>query len=149
VEIERVVLTPTPTAVVRAELAPSEITSRIISMFDAVYASLDEAGAVQDGQNVAVYRPIDHGHLLVEAGVQVKVPFADCGELVCSEIPGGAALHFCHRGDYSTIGEWFEAMFAFAAEGALITTGVTVEIYGDWAEDPDDCVADLYVLLDS
>jgi effector-binding domain-containing protein len=147
VEPDRVDLEPTPTAVVRAEMAMGEIPQQIGPLFNAVYSALPTSPAHQDGQNIAVYTPQDDGRVRVEVGVQVAEPFSGSEELACSNLPSGPALRHRHVGSYGQISRAFDEMLAWAGEHDLAVRGVSLEIYGDHDPDPSRLVTDLYVML--
>jgi effector-binding domain-containing protein len=141
-----VTLAPQPIAVVRRRMALVEVPRQIIGLFDVVYREVRRGAIVPSGHNVALYRPAAGDEFEVECGVQVASRFADLGEVVCSETPGGEAATAIHMGAYDRLPHG-QVMDWVRRNGRRLT-GVSWEVYGDWSDDPAQRRTDVFHLLE-
>jgi effector-binding domain-containing protein len=120
---------PSRTAVVRAPLD----VSRILSLFDAVYAFLrgGQTAVRQTGQNIALYRRDG----TMEIGVEVDREFEPIGDVRASALPGGRVASAVHTTGYGDLRRTYDAIAAWCAAHGHATTGDTWEIHGDPDED--------------
>ncbi len=79
--------------------------------------------------------------LPMEIGLIVARAFSAHGEIVCSELPAGRAVHFAMKGGFENLPRAWETLFHWLQEQNLTAAGINWEVYGA-AED-----ADLYALL--
>jgi effector-binding domain-containing protein len=133
-----------PTAVVALATTWAEFPRIWRRMLDEVYAFVRGGGAVQDGQNVMLYRDDVPN---VEVGVQVAGPFAAAGRVIPSCLPAGLVATTVHRGPYEELGAAHRAVLAWCAAGGHRLPGTRWEIYGDWREDPAELETQVSYLI--
>jgi effector-binding domain-containing protein len=130
-------------ASVRAHSDRSRLPSLIVSSLDQVYAFLGTAPELVRGQNVVIY----DGRWNIEAGVQVVGSFEGDGNVLRSATPGGLVATTLHRGPYGEIGHANEAILAWCREHGEELTGLSWEVYGDWAENESDLTTEVFYQL--
>ena len=79
--------------------------------------------------------------LPMEIGTIVTREFPTHGEIVCSELPAGRAVHLAMKGGFENLPRAWETLFHWLQEQKLTAAGINWEVYGA-TED-----ADLYALL--
>jgi hypothetical protein len=127
-DVRIVEVAATPLASVRRQVAWSEVGAFIPRLLDDVYKWLrGDRGASKGGHNAA------------EGG----------GDVRCSATPAGRAVYVVYTGEYAGLGEAHDALHAYCREHALEADGPSWEVYGDWAERPEDRRTDVYRLLTS
>jgi effector-binding domain-containing protein len=89
-----------------------------------VYAFLRDGGAVQDGQNVMLYRDDVPN---VEVGVQVAGSFTPAGWVIPSFLPAGQVATTVHRRPYAGLGAAHQAVLARCAARAHRVQGTRWE----------------------
>lgn len=145
--VEVVTTEPGWLAAVRRHVGMPELPPAIPAALDVVWAFVREAGLTTN-HNVLVY----DGDLTAEAGtevwfgVQVAEPFeppAD-SEVACLELPAVRAGHAVHRGPYDQVGVTHTAVRDHLAAEDLARTGRSWDVYGDWSDDPDELMTDVY-----
>jgi effector-binding domain-containing protein len=102
-----------------------------------------------DGHNVFLYHHVDPpgAGMPIDFGVEVTRRFEPEGEVRCVETPAGEAAVVEHRGPYSRLAQAHAALHSwFAANGKTIGD-YSLEIYGDWSDDPNDLVTTIQYLL--
>ena len=134
------------TAVIRARVRMSDIPGAIMPMVDRVWAFIRGAGLTGHGHNVWLYRSADQGEVDVEIGVQLAPPFDGEDDVVPSQTPAGLAAHTVHYGAYDRLPQVHATLLAWCAEQGHELTGLSWEVYGDWAEDPAKRRTDVYHL---
>jgi effector-binding domain-containing protein len=146
-----VAVDPRPTAVVAETTTWPEFAALWPRLLDEVYAFVrprDELAPESDGpdkwQNVMLYKD---DRPSVEVGVLVRGPFEGAGRVVPSELPGGRAVMGVHRGDYSGLGQAYEAIRERAAAEGLELAAQHWEIYGHPDPDPGKTRTEVYWLL--
>ena len=133
-----------PLAVVRRPTSAVALGRDIRSSLDKVWAVLRGQG-VATGQNVVVY----HGGLHdVEFGVEVHGPFEETADVKRSNTPNGDAAAITHWGEYSAMKPAYQALERWCDDNECRPTGISWEVYGDWAEDPAKLRTDIYFLLE-
>jgi effector-binding domain-containing protein len=140
---------PTPFAAVVLQTSRATLSDDMRQAFDRVHATLDEHDLVQRGRAVAVFRRVSRGEVEVEVGVQVVAPFADLGDVVCCEIPGGFAATLSHYGPYAELPGAHQAVLDWAEASGTRLSGVSWEIYGERADDPAQQRTDVFHQLTS
>ncbi len=99
---------------------------------------------VRTGHNVVVYYGgLEH----IEAGVEVFGDFSDAGDVRHSQTPAGPAVTTAHWGEYSEMAGAYAALQRWCKENGRQQTGTSWEVYGDWAEDPQQRRTDIYLEL--
>ena len=132
------------TAVVRDTVPPDQLSSRIIPLFDQVYAFLPASGIAHPGLNTILYL---NDRIDLEAGVQISARFSGSDTVHCSALPAGLAAHTAHYGPYNQLGAAHQAVIDWCRAEGLKRTGVRWEVYGHWQDDPALLRTDVYYLL--
>jgi effector-binding domain-containing protein len=137
-----------PIAAVRARVPLGKVGATFKQYLDQVYAARS-AGLELDGQNIFVYRAVEHPEGLVDAefGVGTKAPFASVGVVVYSEVPPGEVATATHWGDYAKLGGAHDAVVAWCRAKGRTLSGTSWEIYGHWTGNPADQRTDVFYLL--
>ena len=136
-----------PIAAVRARMPVREVPRRFEPMLSQVYAAAKTGAITLDGLNVFVYRDAADGQVDVEFGVGVQGRFSDLGPVVYSETPAGDAITTTHWGEYSDLGQAYDALEAWCAEHKRQFAGPKWERYGHHSDDPATRRTDVYCLL--
>jgi effector-binding domain-containing protein len=148
VKIEQ--LRPRLLAAVRRTAAPREIPSVFKPALDLVWSFLGKhPGLRTDGHNVFLYHHVEgpEAGIPIDFGVEVTRRFESEGEVHCVETPPGEAAVVEHRGAYGGLPEAHAALRAWcAANGRTIGTH-SLEVYGDWSNDPSKLETTIQYLL--
>lgn len=134
-------------AAVHAVMPVREVPARFGHYLNQVYAAKKESGLQLDGQNVFVYRNRDDGNVDVDFGVGAETAFEKVGNVACIDMPSGMAATTTHWGDYSKLGEAHSAVLAWCRANGRELTGVSMEVYGHWNDNPALVRTDIYYLL--
>jgi effector-binding domain-containing protein len=148
VKIER--LRPRLLAAVRRTAAPHEIPSVFRPALDQVWAFLGKhKGLRTDGHNVFLYHHVDRpgAAMPIDFGVEVTRRFEPEGEVRCVETPAGEASVVEHRGAYSGLAQAHAALHAWCAAKGRTIGAHSLEIYGDWSDDPSKLETTIQYLL--
>ena len=139
-------------AAVRRTAAPREVPNVFRPALDRVWAFLREhPGLRTDGHNVFLYHHLaqpDAG-MPIDFGVEVTRHFEPEGEVRCIETPAGEAATIVHRGPYRGLAQTHAALHAWCAANNRKIGGYSLEVYGDWSEDPSQLETTLQYLLQS
>jgi effector-binding domain-containing protein len=135
---------PRPLAVARGATSRAQLGGTILKLLDSVWPVLRQQ-SVKTGQNVVVYLG---GLDRIEAGVEVFGDFMDVGEVRHSETPAGAVVTTAHWGEYSEMSGAYAALEGWCTANGRKRVGLSWEIYGDWADDPQQRRTDIYLLLE-
>ena len=134
---------PRSLAVARGGASRAELGGTIMRLLDTVWPVL-RAQHVQTGHNVVVYLGgLEH----IEAGVEVLTDFIDTDDVRHSQTPAGPAATTTHWGEYSEMAGAYAALERWCGANGRQQTGVSWEVYGDWAESPKQRRTDIYLLL--
>ena len=125
---------PHAIAAVRARWTRETLPSVIRASLDQVYAFLNGQPQLSRGHNIVIY----HSRSELEAGVQVSAAFEGAGPVQPSATPGGRVARTLHRGPYARIGEANDAIHHWCRENGHKISGLSWEVYGDWAENEAD-----------
>lgn len=106
-------------------------------------------GLRADGHNVFLYRhPERRGALMdVDFGVEVTRPFDSSAEVHEVDTPAGEAAVATHIGPYDRLSETHDAVHAWVAAHKRTLAGYSMEIYGDWSDDPSKLETTVIYLL--
>jgi effector-binding domain-containing protein len=143
-------LRPRLLAAVRRSATPREIPRVFKPALDLVWAFLREhEGLRTDGHNVFLYHHVDRPEvgMPIDFGVEVTRRFEPEGEVRCVETPGGEATVLEHRGPYSGLAQAHAALHAWCAANGRIIGSHSLEIYGDWSDDPSKLETTIQYLL--
>ena len=134
---------PRQLAAVRGATSRAELPRTILKLLDTVWPVL-RAQHVKTGHNVVTYFG---GLAHIEAGVEVFSDFVDVGDVLHSQTPAGPAVTTAHWGDYSEMAGAYAALERWCVANGHRQTGTSWEVYGDWADDPQQRRTDIYLLL--
>jgi predicted transcriptional regulator YdeE len=95
-------------------------------------------GLRTDGHNVFLYRHPENRDALmdVDFGVEVTRSFESSGEVHEVDTPAGEAAVATHIGAYDRLRETHDAVHDWAAANKREFAGYSMEVYGDWSDDP-------------
>jgi effector-binding domain-containing protein len=142
-----VAVSPILLAVTQAEVARSQISSRIRGMFDIVYSWLRTSGVRQIGHNYALYDQCTPQELRVQVGFPISGHFADTDQVKCVELAAGRAAHATHVGSYAELHLTYKALTKWCIQESVPVSGQSWEVYGDWHDDPSRLTTDIYLRL--
>ena len=144
---EIVAVSPVLLALTQAELARSQIPARIRGMFDVVYAWRRVSSVRQTGHNYALYDQCTLHSLRVQVGFPVSERFADSDVVKCVELAPGRAAHAVHIGPYDQLHSTYAALETWCTQNALVLSGQSWEVYGDWTEDMSKLETSIFLRL--
>lgn len=137
---------PRSLAAVRATTTQPQLGTDIVRLLDLVWPVLREQG-VRTDHNIVVYREARASELTVDVGVEVLSDFTPSGQVQPAATPAGEAITTAHYGEYTELAGAYAALERWCAKHQRQPSGVTWEVYGDWAEDPAERRTDVYFLL--
>ena len=141
-------LSPKILAAVRRRVAPKDIPTAFRPALDEVCAFLRRhRGLRTDGHNTFLYHHESPGLMPVDFGVEVVRPFDGEGNVECVTTPSGEAAVVVHRGPYSELGAAHQALRQWCAANGRTIGAHSLEIYGDWSEDPQKLETTIAYLL--
>ena len=120
-----------PTAVLRAMLAPDEVSSWMLPAFDAVADYLRRHGIAPCGFAYARYHLQADGHFEVEAGFPVAVRIEGDNHVRPSSLPGGHVVVAWHIGPYEELGDAYRAVDDWLRIERGTRSGDAWEVYHD------------------
>ena len=126
-------------AAVRRQVRLGAVGSVWGAALDLVWAYLrTNPGLRTDGHNVFLYHHPEHRDALmdVDFGVEVTRSFERSGEVHETDTPAGGAAVATHAGAYERLSETHDAVHAWATTNRRKFAGFSMEIYGDWSDDP-------------
>lgn len=137
-------------AAVRRSAAPREVSTVFRPALDLVWALLRQhKGLRTDGHNVFLYHHVDRPEagMPIDFGVEVTRRFEPEGEVRCVETPAGEACVLTQRGPYSGLAQAHATLHAWCAANERTIGAHSLEIYGDWSEDPSKLETTIQYLL--
>ena len=141
-------LSPRILAAVRRRVAIKDISTAFKPALDNVWAFLGKhPGLRTDGHNIFVYHHESPAIMPVDFGVEVVRPFAGEGDVACVTTPAGEAAVVVHRGPYTKLGAAHQALHQWCAANRRIIGAHSLEIYGDWSDDPERLETTIQYLL--
>jgi effector-binding domain-containing protein len=95
-------------------------------------------GLRTDGHNIFFYRHPEYrgAPMVVDFGVEVTRSFEPSGEVHETDTPAGEAAVAVHIGAYDRLSETHDAIHAWSRANNRTFAGYSMEIYGDWFDDP-------------
>lgn len=99
------------------------------------------------GHNFILYsnETKEGGTLLI--GVLDREPGGNDPDVKAVHIPGGRTITAAHKGDYGRMRETYDLLHAEVKAKALRRIWMSLEVYGDWSDDPAKVKTDLYLYL--
>jgi effector-binding domain-containing protein len=137
-------------AAVRRTAAPREIPGVFKSALDLVWAFLGRhKGLRTDGHNVFLYNHVERPEdgMPIDFGVEVTGRFEPEGEVRCIETPAGEAAVVVHLGPYGGLAKAHAALHAWCAANGRAIGAASLEVYGDWSDDPSKLETTIQYLL--
>jgi len=144
------VICPRLLAAVRRTASPREVPRVFKPALDLVWAFLRKhEGLRSDGHNVFLYHHVSRpdAGMPIDFGVEVTRRFEPEGEVHCVETPAGEASTLVHQGPYSALPKAHAALRNWCAEKERAIGGYSLEIYGDWSNDPTRLETTIQYLL--
>jgi effector-binding domain-containing protein len=148
VKIEQ--LRPRLLAAVRRTAAPREIPIVFKPALDQVWAFLGKhKGLRTDGHNAFLYHHVQRPEagMPIDFGVEVTRRFEPEGEVRCVETPAGEAAVAVHHGAYGGLPKAHAALHAWCAANGRTIGAYSLEVYGDWSDDPSKLDTTIQYLL--
>ena len=147
-EVQVQAVSPRILAAVRRRVAIKDIPAAFKPALDRVWAFLrNTAGLWTNGHNIFLYHHETPAIMPVDFGVEVVRHFVGDGDVACVTTPAGEAAVVVHRGPYSKIPNAHEALHHWCTENHRNIGSNSLEIYGDWTEDPEKLETTIQYLL--
>ena len=130
-------LAPQPTAVIRFQIPPDQISGKLAEVLPAVYAFLAEHG-IEPGTPFSRYHSFSADEIDMEAGAPVPEPITGSGDIIAGELPGGTVATTWHVGPYDQLAAAHNALSGWFAEQKKTPNGGPWETYvTDPGQEPD------------
>ncbi len=147
-QVEVETLSPRILAAVQRRVAIKDIPTAFKPALDSVWAFLGKhEGLRTDGHNIFLYHHESPGIMPVDFGVEVVRPFVGEGDVACVTTPAGEAAVVVHRGPYARLSAAHQVLQHWCAANGRTVGAHSLEIYGDWSEDPDKLETTVQYLL--
>jgi effector-binding domain-containing protein len=141
-------LPPRILASVQRRVAIKDIPTAFKPALDQVWAFLRKnPGLRTDGHNVFLYHHESPAIMPIDFGVEVVRPFVGEGEVACVTTPSGEAAVVVHRGLYSKLFDAHQALHQWCAANNRKIGAHSLEVYGDWTDDPQKLETTVEYLL--
>lgn len=124
----------------RAQLGPA-----LQQAFDRIYKP--GALAPGHGHNFILYHEGTPSEIRMTVGVLDRTPGGGDPDVKAVHVPGGRTITAAHWGDYARMKTTYDALHAEVQAKGLKLTPLSLEIYGDWSEDPSKVRTDIYLFL--
>jgi hypothetical protein len=111
---------------------------------NALVPSLDTGSL---GREVTLWRTPVNGQIYLEPGVIVARAFEPEDYVICSELPGGQAVHRLLAGPFDRLPAAWQTLFEWSEKEKLKLAGINWQIYGGRAADSAQQQTTLYALL--
>lgn len=135
-------------AAVRRRVAIKDLATAFKPALDSVWAFLrSHPGLRTDGHNIFLYHHESPAVMPVDFGVEVVRPFVGEGDVACVTTPEGEAATIVHRGPYAELSAAHKALHQWCAANGRTIGAYSLEIYGDWSEDPKKLETTIQYLL--
>ena len=124
----------------RTQLVPT-----IRQTFDRIY----KPGALTPGHghNFILYHGGTSSEISMTVGVLDRAPGGADPDVKAAHAPGGRVITATHWGDYGRMKTTYDALYAEVKARGLKLAPLSMEIYGDWSDDPAKVRTDLYLYL--
>lgn len=122
-----------------------DLVATIRATFDRLYKS--GALAPGNGHNFILYTDETKEGVRLLVGVLDREPGGADPDVKSAHIPGGRVITAPHWGDYGKMRETYDVLHAEVAARRLRRIGMSLEVYGDWSDDPAKVRTDLSLYL--
>jgi effector-binding domain-containing protein len=147
-EVSVQTLSPRILAAVRRRVAIKNISTAFKPALDMVWDFLGKhPGLRTDGHNIFVYHHENPDAMPVDFGVEVVRSFAGEGDVTCVTTPAGEAAVVIHRGPYTKMAGAHQALHQWCVANGRKIGAHSLEIYGDWSDDPEKLETTIQYLL--
>jgi effector-binding domain-containing protein len=147
-EVKLQILPPRILAAVRRRVAIKDIPIAFKPALDSVWAFLRKnPGLRTDGHNIFLYHHETPEIMPIDFGVEVVRSLSGEGDVTCVTTPSGEAAVTVHRGPYSKLFDAHQALHQWCKANSRIIGAHSLEIYGDWSEDPEKLETTIQYLL--
>jgi effector-binding domain-containing protein len=147
-EVKVETVSPRILAAVRRRVAIKDISTAFKPALDAVWAFLrSHPGLRTDGHNIFLYHHETPAIMPIDFGVEVVRTFTGEGDVACVTTPTGEAAVVVHRGPYTQIGAAHQTLHEWCIANGRKIDAYSLEIYGDWSEDPEKLETTVQYLL--
>ncbi len=99
------------------------------------------------GHNFVFYSNETKAGATMLVGVLDRQPGAADPDVKAAHVPGGRVITAAHIGDYGQMRTTYDALHAAVKAKGLRRAPMSLEIYGDWSDDPTKVRTDLYLYL--
>lgn len=138
-------LGPLHGAGIEAYAAWPDVTATIRAAFDRLY----KPGALVPGHghNFILYSDETKEGGTLTIGVLDRTPGGADPDVKAVHVPGGRVIRATHWGDYGRMRETYDVLHAEVKAKGLRRAPMSLEVYGDWHDDPAKVRTDLYLYL--
>lgn len=123
----------------------SDLASTIRAAFDRLYKP--GALAPGHGHNIILYANEAKEGATLTIGVLDRQPGGADLDVKPAHIPGGRVITAAHMGDYAKMKDTYDVLHAEVKAKGLRRIPMSLEVYGDWDDDPAKVRTDLYLYL--
>lgn len=123
----------------------TQLVAAIRQSFDRIYKP--GALAPGHGHNFILYHSGTPAELRMTVGVLDRAPGGGDPDVKVAHVPGGRVLTATHWGDYGQMRTTYDVLHAEVAARNLKQIWKSLEVYGDWNDDPAKVRTDLYLYL--
>lgn len=123
----------------------SDLAPTIRSAFDRIYKP--GALAPGHGHNFILYSNETKEGATLTVGVLDRQPGGGDPDVKAAHVPGGRVITAPHMGDYAKMKDTYDVLHAEVKAKNLRRIWMSLEVYGDWDEDPAKVRTDLYLYL--
>ena len=147
-EVKVQTLSPRILAAVRLRVPIKDIARAFKPALDSVWDFLGKhPGLRTDGHNIFVYHHESPAVMPIDFGVEVVRSFVGEGDVACVTTPAGEAAVVVHRGPYAELAAAHQSLHQWCAANGRTIGAHSLEIYGDWSEDPQKLETTIEYLL--
>lgn len=123
----------------------SGLAPTIRAAFDRLYKP--DALVPGHGHNFILYANETKEGATLTVGVLDRQPGGTDPDVKSVHIPGGRVITAAHMGDYAKMKDTYDVLHAEVKAKSLRRIWMSLEVYGDWSDDPTKLKTDLYLYL--
>ena len=147
-EVKVQTVSPRILAAVDRRIAIKDIPIAFKPALNSVWDFLSKhPGLRTDGHNIFLYHHENPAIMRVDFGVEAVRPFVGDGAVACVTTPVGEAAVVVHRGPYEKLAAVHQALRQWCAANGRTIGAHSLEIYGDWSDDPEKLETRIEYLL--